>query len=86
MQSFVSELLKKTSAADTLLSPQWQQREKILFFFMFVHAATLGATCAFKLKIVYKLIQKSSRQDRPSISTWNKPMANPLRVGQGQCM
>ena len=47
----------------------------------FVHAAQF---CVFTLKIVKTLVKICSRDDRPSISTWNQPTANPLCVGQGQ--
>ena len=35
------------------------------------HAGARGGTCAFTLKIVNTLIKNSSRDDRPSISTYN---------------
>ena len=39
----------------------------------------------FTLKIVNTLIKNSSRDDRPSISTYNQATANPLRVGPASC-
>ena len=45
--------------------------EKMFVFLgLLVHAAVRGGTCAFTLKIVNKLIKNSSRDDRPSISTY----------------
>ena len=40
-----------------------------VFFILSGHAAARGGTCAFTLKIVNTLIENSSRDDRPSIST-----------------
>ena len=60
------------------------ERDKSRTSVVFVHAPLRGGTCAFTLKIVNTLINNSSRDDRPSISTWNRPMANPVRVGQGR--
>ena len=81
LQSFFPNYSKNNSAEDTLVPPLWQKRGGI---FVFVHAAARGGTCALTLKIVNTLVKNSSRDDRPSISTYNKPAANPLRVGQGQ--
>ena len=39
------------------------------FLFFFVHAAARSGICAFTLKFVNTLIENSSRDDRPSIST-----------------
>ena len=58
--------------------------QKMFFFGLFVHAAVRGGTCAFTLKIVNTLIKNSSRDDRPSISTYKQPTANLVRVGQGR--
>ena len=61
---------KKKPAEDTLAPPLWGTREKNAFFLgLFVHAAVRGGTCAFTLKIVNTLIENSSRDERPSIST-----------------
>ena len=76
---------KKKPAEDTLVPPLWGTREKMFVFLgLFVHAAVRGGTCAFTLKIVNTLIKNSSRDDRPSISTYNQPTANPVRVGQAR--
>ena len=77
---------KKKPAEDTLVPPLWEHGKKMFVFLgLFVHAAVRGGTCAFTLKIIVNtLIENSSRDDRPSISTQNEPTANPLRVGQGQ--
>ena len=56
--------------------------KNICFLGLFVHAAVRGETWAFTLKIGNTLIKNSSRDDRPSISKWEQPTANPLRVGQ----
>ena len=74
---------KKKTAEDTLVPPLWGKREKMFFLALFVHAAVRGESCAFTLKIVNTLINNSSRDDRPSISTSNQPTANPVRDGQG---
>ena len=77
---------KTKSAEDTLVPPLWEKRGENVGFFsiIFVHAAARGRTCAFTLKTGSTLIKNSSRDDRLSISTLNQPMANVLRVGQGQ--
>ena len=59
-------------------------KKMFVFYWLFVHAAVRGGTCAFTLKVVNTLIKNSSRDDRPSISTCKRPMANPVRVGQGR--
>ena len=51
-----------------------------------VHAAARGGTCVFTLKIVNTLIKNISRDDRPSISTYKQPTANPVHFGQGRLM
>ena len=62
---------QKKPAEDTLVPPLWGTREKKMFVFLglFVHAAVRGGTRAFTLKIVHTLIENSSRDDRPSISS-----------------
>ena len=60
---------KKKAAEDTLIPPLWGTREKNVFLGIFVHAAVRGGTCAFTWKIANALIENSSRDDRPSIST-----------------
>ena len=76
---------KKKPAEDTLAPPLWGTRGKnVCFLGLFVHAAVRGGTRAFTLKIVNTLIKNSSRDGRPSISTYNQPTANPLRVEQGR--
>ena len=76
---------KRNLLKDTLVPPLWGTREKMFVFLgVFVHAAVSGGTCAFTLKIVNTLIENSSRDDMPSISTQNQPTANPVRVGQGR--
>ena len=77
---------KKKPAGDTLVPPLWGTREKMIVFLgLFVHAAAAElALCDFTLKIVNTMIKNSSRDDRPSISTWMQPTANPVRVGQGR--
>ena len=57
-----------------------------VFLLLFVHAAARGGACAFTLRISNTLTKNSSRNDRPSISTQNQPMVNPIRVDQGQQM
>ena len=44
--------------------------QKVCFLGLFVHAAVRGGTCGFTLKNVNTLIKDSSRDDRPSISTY----------------
>ena len=69
-QSYLSELLKKKPAEDTLVPPLWEHEKKMFVFLgLFVHAAVRGGTRTFTLKIVNTLIKNSSRDDRPSIST-----------------
>ena len=43
--------------------------EKFVFLGLFIHVAVRGGTFAFTLKIVNTLINNSSRDDMPSIST-----------------
>ena len=82
-QSDLSELFKKEPVEDTLVPPlQGTRGKNFCFSGLLVHAAVRGGTCAFTLKIVNTLIKNSSREDRPSISTWKQPTANPVRVGQ----
>ena len=82
---FFPNYSKKKPAENTLVPPLWGKRGKKCFFQgLFVHAAVRGGTCALTLETVNMLIKNSSRDDRPSISTWNQPKTNPLRVGQGR--
>ena len=50
---------------------RYEEHGKQMFAFLglFVHAAVRGGTCAFTLKIVNTLIENSSRDNRPWIST-----------------
>ena len=59
-------------------------KKMFVFLGLFVHAAVRGRTCAFTSKTVNTLIKNSSRDDRPSISTYNQPTAKPVRVGHGR--
>ena len=67
LQSFVSTLLKKKSAATAVTG----KTGKKMFDLQneFDHAAARGGTCAFTFTIVNTLFTNSSRDDRPSIST-----------------
>ena len=85
LQSFLSKLFKKETAEDTLVPPLLGKREKKKSFStIIVHAAVRGGTYAFTCKIVNTLINNSSRDDRPLISTYKQPTANPICVGQGR--
>ena len=76
---------KKKPAEDTLVPPLWGTRGKtVIFLGLFVHAAVRGGICGSTLKIVNTLVKNSSRDDRPSMSIWKQPTANPVRVGRGR--
>ena len=80
-----SNYSKKKPAQDTLVPPLWGTRGKnVRFLVLFFDAAVRGGTSAFTLKVVNTLIKKSSRDEKPSISTEKQPTPNPVRVGHGR--
>ena len=81
---FCPNASKEQSAGEALVPPLWGKREKKRVSNNIVYAAAPCGICAFMLKVIDTLIKISSCDDRPSILTLNQPMANPLRVGQGQ--
>ena len=87
-QSFLSKLFNKNKRQKIRSYRRYGQNGNKMFVFLglFARAAVRGGTCAFMLKSVNTLIKNSSRDDRPSISTYNQPMAKPLVSGKaGEC-
>ena len=74
---------KRKPAEDTLVPPLWGKREKKKGF-LGICSRCCTRRNLFTLKIVNTLVNNSSRDDRPSISTQDQPKANPVRVGQGR--
>ena len=71
LQSFLPKLFKNEIGSRHYRTAAMGKTGKEIFVILglFVHAAARGGTCAFTLKIVNTLINNSSRDDTPSIST-----------------
>ena len=76
---------KKKPAEDTLVPPLWGTRGKnVRFSRIICSRCCTRRNLRFHVENCQHAHQNSSRNDRPSISTYKQPTANPVRVEQGR--
>ena len=74
-----TSIQKRNRLKDTLVPPLWGTREENACFSRIICSrCCTGRNLRFHVENSNTLIINSSRDDRPSISTWKQPTANPL--------